>query len=90
MIDNFDPSRIRRYYLQDLDNDQMVQFTAIGDRHSMIKQDDGSMVIEKLVEKGKEYKYGPPLSLNQALDILMKNTHPSHLAMAGDLQKQTS
>lgn len=84
---SFDPSRIRRYYIQDQDGQKLVQFTAVGDKHRMIKQDDGSIIVEKLIEEGKEYNYGDPMPMDKALDILMENTHPSHLALAGNIQR---
>ena len=75
----FDPSLIRNYHFTNNDNGELlVQFIAIGDKHRMMKQDDGTMVIIKEAEKGKPYRYGEPCSVQQALTFLNQKTYPTH------------
>ena len=79
----FDPTRIRKYDIIDGD----VQFIAIGDRHQMIKHDDGSIEVQRLPEQGKDYSYFDPFPMDEAIKILRQGAHESHHKMADDLEK---
>ena len=86
MMNDFDPARIRKCELVTVNDVHMVQFIAIGDRHQMMKQDDGSVAMIKMPEQGKEYRYGDPFMPMEAFDILNHNAHPSHEDMANQLR----
>jgi hypothetical protein len=84
---DFDPIRIRKCQLLTSDDGiQMIQFIATGDKHQMMKQDDGSIQMVKLAEQGKDYKYHDPKSLNDALYILDKGTFPTHQDIANQIR----
>ena len=84
---DFDPTRIRKCQLFTLDDGtQMVQFIATGDKHQMMKQDDGSIQMVKLPEQGKDYKYHDPKPLNDALSILDEGTFLTHQDIANQIR----
>ena len=87
---NFDPTRIRKCELVSIDNQQMIQFIATGDRHKLIKMDDGSLEVIKLTEQGKEYRYGDPYAVADALSILLESTLTGHKTMAQQIQYHLS
>lgn len=90
MLENyapFDPSLIRNYhFIKNDDGVVLVQFVAIGDKHRMMKQDDGSMVVIKEAEKGKPYRYGQPCSVQDALEFLNQKSYPTHADIAQHIQ----
>jgi hypothetical protein len=87
MLDNdFDSTRIRKCQLLNIDGKNMIQFIAVGDKHQMMKHDDGSIEMIKLKEQGKDYKYHDPKPLDEALSILDKGDFPTHQEIANHIR----
>lgn len=85
----FDPTLIRNYYFIRTDaGDIVIQFIAAGDRHRMIKQDNGKICIITQREQGKPYRYGPPLPVEEAIAILMCKSYPTHEHIAHHIREQ--
>lgn len=82
----FDPSRIRKCELVMNDNQQMIQFIAVGDRHKLMKIDDGSLEIIKLPEQGQDYRYADPFPIEDGLSILLQSPHLGHKTMAQQIR----
>ena len=79
----FNPALIRNYhFVKQANNSVKVQFIAIGDRHKMMKQDNGEILIIKQKECGKPYRYGAPFSVQDAVDILNQKTFSTHSEIA--------
>ena len=72
---NVDVMRIRKCELIKIDGVDMIQFIAIGDRHKMMKMNDGTIEIITLPEQGLDYNYGKPVDVEQAIQILNTGTH---------------
>lgn len=78
---------IRNYhFMRTKDGETKVQFVAIGDKHRMMKRDDGSVAMIKEAEKGKPYRYGTPYSLNEALEILDQGNFRTHKDIAAHIR----
>jgi len=88
MKETFDPSRIRKCEVVEKDGESFVQFIAIGDKHQMMKMDDGSVQIIKLPEQGKDYRYKDPFPLQEALEILQQGHHETHAYMADQIKQR--
>jgi len=84
---DFDSARIRKCELVMVDDQQMIQFIATGDRHKLIKTDDGSLEVIKLPEQGKDYRYGDPYNIDDALSILEQKSHENHESLAQRLRQ---
>lgn len=80
VTETIDPMRIRDFQIVDIDGEDKIQFMAIGDKHKMIRQDDGRIVFTKLPEQGHPYKYGAPLSKEDALALLTSPQSNRHHA----------
>lgn len=84
----FDPASIRNYhFVKNGDGMVCVQFIAIGDRHRMMKDDDGSIKIIREPEQGKPYRLGMPLDIESALSVLAEKTYPTHEEIAKHITK---
>jgi len=86
MKSDINPIHIRKCEFITVNDVHMIQFIATGDRHQMIKEDDGTITMVKMPEQGKDYRYGDPFMPMVALDILNHNAHPSHESMAQKLR----
>jgi len=73
-----------------IDNQKMIQFIAIGDRHKLMKTDDGALEVIKLPEQGKEYRYHDPFPIDDGLAILFKSTDIGHKTMAQQIKNHLS
>jgi hypothetical protein len=86
MYNDFNPSLIRKCELIKKDGKDYLQFIGIGDRHKMMKMEDGSITIIKLPEQGKDYNYGDAIPLEDALKILEQGAHSSHFQLARQIR----
>jgi|GEM_PF-1986441 len=84
---DFDSTRIRKCELVTVDDQQMIQFIATGDRHKLMRMDDGSLEVVKLPEQGKDYRYGDPYTIDEALSILGEKSHENHESLAQKLSQ---
>ena len=82
----FDPKRIRKCEIVVIDGQNMIQFVATGDRHKMMKKDDGSIEIVKLFEQGNDYSYGSPYTIEEALAILDGDHYQTHRVIANKIR----
>jgi len=85
IIPEFDPTRIRQCELVQKNNKTYIQFLAIGDKHRMLREDDGSIAVEVLQEAGKPYPYGQPYLINDAITILKQEHYPTHGKIAAEI-----
>lgn len=83
---DFDVSRIHKCELVTIDGKVMTQFIARGDRHKMMKHEDGSIDIIKLYEQGKEYKYKDLVTIEEALVVLEKSRNINHKTIARQIR----
>lgn len=86
----FDPSRIRKCEIITINNKQMIQFIGLGDRHKMMKNEDGSIEVIKLPEQGNEYRYGAPYTIEDGISILMETNKKEHQTLAEQIKKHIS
>lgn len=85
------PTLIRNYHFTRLhDSVLKVQFVGIGDKHRMMKEDDGSIVIIKEPEKGKPYRYGDPYDIDDAIQLLKEGHFITHKDIAQHIQNNAS
>ena len=82
----FDPKRIRKCELVTGGDKPLVQFIATGDKHKMIRNDDGKIEVIKLPEQGRDYRYGDPYELNDAVSLLEEGHYEGHLHIAEQLK----
>ena len=81
---------IRNYhFIRTKDGEVKVQFVAIGDKHRMMKRDDGSVAMIKEAERGKPYRYGTPYNINDALNILDQAHFRTHPDIAAHIRENT-
>lgn len=81
--DQINPSLIRNYhFVRTADNQLKVQFIGIGDKHRMIKQDSGQILIIKEKEKGKPFRFGAPFSVEEAVKLLEEGHYTTHHMIA--------
>lgn len=85
-FNDIDPKRIRKCELIIHNNEDYIQFIAIGDRHKMMKMEDGQIEIIKLPEQGKDYRYGDPVPLDNALQILDLGLFSTHRQIAQQIR----
>lgn len=90
MIDDIDPKLIRKCEVMDQNGSQKIQFIAIGDRHKIMREDNGEINIIKLPEQGKEYRYKHPVSIDQALTILDGGHYETHAHIAQQIRSHLS
>lgn len=83
----FNPARITDCDFITENGETKVQFIAIGDKHKMIRQDDGSIEIIKLPGQGRPYKYGSPFGLENALNLLIPKQNPDHARIAEKIRQ---
>lgn len=86
----FDPKRIRKCELVTEGDTHMVQFIATGDKHKMIRNDNGQIEIIKLPGEGRDYKYGEPYNINNAISLLEEGHYSGHAHMAEQLKNYIS
>jgi hypothetical protein len=89
-LDNvkIDPALIRNYhFVRTKEGEIKVQFVGIGDKHRMMKQDDGSVIVVKQSEQGKPYRYGPPQTIEDALSYLSKGAYNTHQDIADHIRE---
>ena len=85
-MNDIDPKRIRKCELIIHNNEDYIQFIAIGDRHKMMKMEDGEIVIIKLPEQGKDYRYGDPVPLEDGLKLLDLGHFSTHKQIAQQIR----
>lgn len=90
MQQQIDTKKIRKCELVTMNNIEMIQFIATGDRHKMMKHDDGSIEIIKLIEQGKDYRYGDPYPLDIAIAILIESSQIGHKTLAQQIKNHLS
>jgi len=90
MSENINPELIRKCEIIEKNDVHKVQFIAIGDKHQIIKEDNGEMTIIKLPEQGKEYRYKSPVSVEYALQILSEGHYENHENIAQQIRSHLS
>jgi hypothetical protein len=81
-FNDIDLKRIRKCELIQNGNMNLIQFIATGDRHKMMKNENGEIEIIKLYEQGRDYRYGDPLPVEDGLKLLDMGAFPTHKHIA--------